>query len=165
MLHSEKKYRYVSTSNKIYGYDLRYHVTNSSVTNNVATTIANKSIINPIIKTPHFNLSPLFQCTDEINQLSFSFPKNNDASGICFMSAADDSGEVHISDCVTQTYSQKQQSSQHSSQTKYKQLFHADPETHAITSCAVFKPRSNEIYLASGGTDCMVKLWDVTRPR
>ena len=47
-----------------------------------------------------------------------------------------------------------------------KTFCHAEPQTMAITSNAAFQPRTNnDSYLATGGTDCTVKLWDVSRPR
>ena len=93
------------------------------------------------------------------------------------MSTADDSGEVHVSEFVPFKYSQQSPDAitatdAHtvstiipSIQTQHKTLHHAGPETFAITSCSVFRPRVNDLYLASGGTDCMVKLWDVMKPR
>ncbi|KAL7534535.1 hypothetical protein ACHAXR_006278, partial [Thalassiosira sp. AJA248-18] len=141
---------YASTANNVYGYDLRHHSTTSTV---------------PIIKTPHFDLSPSFQCSDEINQLSFSFPKRNGVGGSYFMSAADDSGEAHVvADGLSHRY--EHQSLKANAARNHKTFSHAEPETMAITSSAVFQPRTNnDSYLATGGTDCTVKLWDASRPR
>ena len=135
-------FRYISSSTCVYGYDLRNHTSG------------------PIIKTPHLDLSSSFQCLDEINQLSFSFPKRNkDGSRKYHMAAVDDCGEVHIpSECIP-----SQQQSAIS--TKHTILHHAKPGSQAIASSAVFRPRVNATYLASGGTDCLVKLFDVSKPK
>jgi WD40 repeat protein len=142
----------VSSSTNVYGYDLRHHMNTFSYS--------------PIVKTPHLDLSSSFQCIDEINQLSFSFPKHNkDCSSKYYqLAAVDDCGEVHIPlECIPQSISQK---SRIQLTTKHTVLHHAEPGSHTIASSAVFRPRvNNGSYLASGGTDCMVKLFDVTKPK
>ena len=117
----------------------------------------------PIIKTPHLDLSSSFQCLDEINQLSFSFPKRNkDGRRNYQLAAVDDCGEVHIpSECIPQSIV----SQQSSISSKHTVLHHAEPGSHTIASSAVFRPRVNGMYVASGGTDCMVKLFDVSKPK
>ncbi len=138
----------MSTGTNIFGYDLRHHANNST---------------GPIIKTPYLDLSSSFQCLDEINQLSFSFPKRNkDGSRNYQMAAVDDCGEVHIpSECIPQSIL----SQQSPISPKHTVLHHAEPGSHTIASSAVFRPRVNGTYVASGGTDCMVKLFDVTKPK
>jgi len=140
----------VSTGTNIFGYDLRHHSNNCT---------------GPIIKTPHLDLSSSFQCLDEINQLSFSFPKRNNNNGRrnYQMAAVDDCGEVHIptSECIPQSILSQQ--SQFFSE--HTVLHHAEPGSNAIASSAVFRPRVNGTFVASGGTDCMVKLFDVTKPK
>ena len=177
---------YATTSNRIYGYDLRYH----SITYSTS----------PIIKTPHFDLTSDFACTDEINQLSFSFPNrqqqqhgkkkkggsNNDSSsGGYHMSAADDSGEVHIIDGMQYyCYDPEQENANNDATTtsnnnsgrkrKNKKtiiLNHAEPSTMGITSSATFQPSSHtpsndsSTYIASAGTDCTIKLFDISKPK
>ena len=134
----------------MYGYDLRYHASPS-------TAQAKPS---PIVNTPHFDLTDQFQCTDEINQLSFSYPKHNDTKKEYFVSAACDSGDVHVCQGV-----QFQCTDQSSKEPTPKLLHHAEPESHAIASCSSFRPRVNDVQIASCGTDCTVKLWDVKKPR
>lgn len=132
--------RYASSGTNVYGYDLR-----------TCTSPA-------IIKTPHLDLSPSFQCQDEINQLSFSFPKRNkDGSRNYQLAAVDDCGEVRIPHILP--------SQQSPISSKHTVLHHAEPGSHTIASCAVFRPRVNGMYVASGGTDCMVKLFDVKKPK
>ena len=133
---------FLSTSNKVYGYDLRHH---SHVD------------ISPIVKEPHFHLTESFQCTDEVNELSFSYPGK---SGSYQMAAADDAGEVHVVDRVPTKYEETLQCEKNASI-----LVHAEPETLGIASCVAFRPRGNGDHLATAGTDCTVKLWDVSRPR
>ncbi len=136
--------RYASSGTNVYGYDLR-------------------TCIGPIIKAPHLDLSPSFQCQDEINQLSFSFPKRNkDGRRNYQLAAVDDCGEVHIpSDCIPKSIV----SQQSPISVKQTVLHHAEPGSHTIASSAVFRPRVNGMYVASGGTDCMVKLFDVSKPK
>ncbi|KAL9178539.1 hypothetical protein ACHAXT_001877 [Thalassiosira profunda] len=142
---------YASTSNKVYGFDLRYHSTTSTA---------------PILKEPHFDLSPSFGCTDEINQISFSYPKRNDGSGMYLVSAADDSGDVHIAESLPHRYDPQSANATIQATQKHKILQHAAPETVAIVSTATFQPRTNtDAYIATGGTDCTIKLWDASRPR
>lgn len=75
------------------------------------------------------------------------------------MSAACDSGDVHVSQSIPNKQSQQP------TKQNPKILHHADPESQAITSCSLFRPRVNDLLLASCGTDCTVKLWDVNKPR
>lgn len=79
------------------------------------------------------------------------------------MAAVDDCGEVHIpSECIPQSIKISEQSPISS---KHTVLHHAEPGSHTIASSAVFRPRVNGTYVASGGTDCVVKLFDVTKPK
>ena len=133
---------FLATTNKVYGYDLRHH-------SNVD--------ISPIVREPHFHLTESFQCTDEVNELSFSYPGKR---GSFQMAAADDAGEVHVVDRVPMKYELTPQCEK-----KASVLVHAEPETLGIASCVAFRPRSNGDHLASAGTDCTVKLWDVSRPK
>ena len=137
--------RYASSGTNVYGYDLR-------------------SCNGPIIRSPpQQDLSSSFQCLDEINQLSFSFPKSNKSGQRHYqMATVDDCGEVHIpSEYISQSISQQSASS--SKQTVV--LHHAEPGSHTIASSAVFRPIVNGTFIASGGTDCMVKLFDVSKPK
>lgn len=154
--HAFSTQRYVGASNHVYGYDLRYHSKES-----ISTTSSEKQAKpNPIIRYPHFNLSNHFECTDEINQFSFSYPKRNNTSKDYFMSAACDSGDVHVCQNVPFQYTE-----QSSKEQNPKLMHHANSESQAITSCSLFRPRVNDVYLVSSGTDCTVKLWDVKKPR
>lgn len=83
--------RYAAASNQVYGYDLRYHAFPSSTTAN-AYSSETRTEPSPILRSPHFDVSNYFDCPDEINQLSFSFPKHG--SEEYFLSAACDSGDV-----------------------------------------------------------------------
>lgn len=148
--------RYVGASKHVYGYDLRFHA--SQLTNTTSTSSCTDP--NPIIRSPHFNLSSQFQCTDEVNQLSFSYPKHNESSKEYFVSAACDSGDVHICQNIAFKYTQQTLPEQNP-----KILHHATPESQAIASCSSFRPRVNDLQLSSCGTDCTVKLWDVKKPR
>lgn len=141
---------YIGASDKVYGYDLRYH----------AAPSATQTKSSPIISKPDFDMSNQFQCTDEINQLSFSFKKHYGTKKEYFMSAACDSGDVHLCQDVQFQYNQQDTNEQ-----SPKLLHHADPGSQAIASCASFRPRVNDVQIASCGTDCTVKLWDAKKTR
>ena len=151
--------RYAAASNQVYGYDLRYHAFPSSTTANAYSSETHTEP-SPILRSPHFDVSNYFDCPDEINQLSFSFPKHG--SEEYFLSAACDSGDVHICKDVPNLYTEQHQSNDVS---RPLILNHASLESQAITSGSVFRPRCNEVQVASCSTDCTVKLWDVKKPR
>ncbi|KAL3766423.1 hypothetical protein ACHAWU_007458 [Discostella pseudostelligera] len=200
---------YASTSNFVYGYDLRYyHLHNQQQkisSNNIGIrtpSTSTTSTMRIIQGPPHFDLTPLFQCTDEINQLSFTFRRNanshtaaasssggggRDRRYDIFLSAADDSGEVHIIEnppnrrCYDTTIASSPIGNnsihrEHNGDDINKPtiLCHAEPHTLGIASCASFQPRasyssssssttpSSALLLATGGTDCTVKLWDIS---
>jgi WD40 repeat protein len=202
---------YASTSHFVYGYDLRqyYHEHHQqSRINSGSTTTSTSTTLRITQEPPHFDLTPLLRCTDEINQLSFTFRKNtgfnaamaatatvDDTGGSApamigrdrryydiFLSAADDSGEVHIIEnppcryyndtTITTTLDNNNTLGYPTSDCPMKPtiLCHADPHTLGIASCASFQPistisssSSSSLLLATGGTDCTVKLWDVSQ--
>lgn len=84
----------------------------------------------------------LLEASDEINQISLS------CRGDLWVSAADDSGTVHLTS---------------RSQGKRRVLRH-DANNVAMTMSAVFRPKRRD-EIASGGTDCTVHLFDVSKPR
>lgn len=185
---------YATTSNRIHGYDIRQYTT-PIVSSSTATTTTTASVSSPvsssrtipIVKTPNVDLTSTFQCNDEINQLSFSYPNtttttannnNNTAnatieSSFLCMATVDDSGEARV---VTNYDAYNDNLSQRSTSTVIMvRLQHAKPETLSIASCAAFRPpkqysgkkkKSNNnnsgiSYLATAGTDCTIKLWDI----
>ncbi|KAL3805968.1 hypothetical protein ACHAW5_002504 [Stephanodiscus triporus] len=75
---------YVSSGSRVYGYDLRRHVDVASMTTTSTPPM--------IIQTPHYDLTDDFGCADEINELSFSYPRRGGRNAY-LLSAADDSGE------------------------------------------------------------------------
>lgn len=144
------EHSYAGASNHVYCYDLRFHAAPFDAQNKP----------NPIIRSPHFDISNHFQCTDEINQLSFSYSKHKGSNKEYFMSAACDSGTVHVCHDVPYSHAKQVPTIQNS-----KLLHHADSESQAIASCALFRPRVNDVHIASCGTDCTVKLFDIQKPR
>jgi len=133
---------YVGAGNRVYAYDLRQHAASAST--------------GPIVMTPHLDLSPRLQCSDEINELSLSFP-NLRRGEKYLISAAEDSGEVHVAECSISP-------SLNDSDRGRRTFHHAAPGSLAMATAVAFRPRAgSESYLASGGTDCTVKLWDASR--
>ncbi|KAL3805970.1 hypothetical protein ACHAW5_002506 [Stephanodiscus triporus] len=142
---------YVSSGNRVYGYDLRRHVDVASTTTTKTTTSTPMTI-----RTPHHGLTDDFGCADEINELSFSYPRRGGRNA--YLLVVEDPrfrGEWRESRTGTTVL----------------RLLHADPGTSAIATCATFRPKSHDgggggrgngahSYLATAGTDCAVKLWD-----
>lgn len=113
--------RYLSVDSNVYTYDLR-----------MATA--------PIIRQD--SRQTLLEASDEINQISTS------CRGDLWVSAADDSGTVHL----TNPASGK------------RRILRHDSNNVAIAMSAIFRPKRRD-EIASGGTDCTVHLWDVSKPR
>ena len=204
---------YVTSSNRIYGYDIRQHTTAI-----IITAAASSSPTIPTIKTPRVDLTSMFHCTDEINQLSFSYPNTTTTdynsnktnatiigSSYRCMSTVDDSGEARViinydawndanddddddDDCKERLLSRRMSrtsisNSNNNNNTTTLVLHHAKPETLSIASCATFRPKQRSqctivrgkkkkkncsnnnndgiSYLATAGTDCTIKLWDI----
>jgi WD40 repeat protein len=166
---------YATNSNRIYCYDIRQYTT--PIVSSTASAAASSPVSSqtmPIIKTPHVDLTLQFQCIDEINQLSFSYPNSNkmnntiESSHLC-MATVDDSGEARVM-LNYDTYYDERMSRNN---TTTMVLQHAKPETLSIASCAAFRPKQhtkkkksnyNNVgisYLATAGTDCTIKLWDI----
>lgn len=142
--------RFSSVGSSVYGYDLR-------------------QASSPIIKEYNHKLD----CLDgeEINEISFTTHSNN-----VHIATADDDGYARVSDHVPNripkiahnnnaTHSTSAtQTSGASSGIKCNHLQHDSNGSGLVTSAA-FRPRSKNLDLATGGTDCTVCLWDVNRPR
>ena len=145
----------MSVENGVYEYDLR-------------------QVNAPILNQPTRNLSPILQNQDEVNQISLTYHipkqpsnnnnkkrKNNSNSKFAkqqqtlFLAAADDAGTVRFMEASSTTTSQ---------------VLRHDPNA-VVTACA-FRPHSSRpkkgstiLELASGGTDCTIKLWDAFKPK
>jgi WD40 repeat protein len=152
---------YVSSGNRVYGYDLRRHVDVASTTTTTTTTSTPM-----IIRTPHYDLTDDFGCADEINELSFSYPRRGGRKAY-LLSAADDSGDVRVVEDPRFRGGRRESRTA----TTAAALRHADTGTSAIATCATFRPKSHDgggggrandahSYLATAGTDCAVRLWD-----
>lgn len=136
---------YMSCASNVYGYDIR-------------------NTTSPILKEYTHDLSAQLQNQDEINQLSFVFAKHGNApssTSPCFIAAADDYGQVRISN-VNQLETKSNNSA--------KVFQHAQSDHSAIVTNAIFQPKARHIFsdnsqnllLASGGTDCFIHLWDLS---
>ena len=129
---------YAAVGHTVYGYDLR-HTTS------------------PIISFPSSDYSFL-ECTDEINQIAFSpaTTKVQSQRGSVLLATADDSGMVRVTD------------------SKQRRIYTHD-STALVTSIAYRPQRQQQqlysgngknkkqpsVILASGGTDCSIRLWEV----
>jgi hypothetical protein len=162
---------YITSSNRMYGYDIRQYTTPIITT---ATSAAVSSRTIPTIKTPNVDLTSTFHCIDEINQLSFSYPNIATSNNSLCMSTVDDSGEARV--VFNYDPYNNNDLSQNNTTTTTMVLPHAKPETLSIASCGAFRPKqqysgkkkkSNNTnndgtsYLATAGTDCTIKLWDI----
>jgi WD40 repeat protein len=172
---------YVATSNRVYGYDLRRHAS-------AATSSSSSPSPSPtILRTPHVDLTRAFGCTDEINELSFShhLGKKRGGSGRrLLLSTVDDSGEARVVEDPPWRFDDDDDDDggrggggPHPAAAAAVVLRHADAGSMAIASCGAFRPRrgggggggkkkrnNNDAaasHLATAGTDCAVKLWDV----
>lgn len=139
---------YLSTGNSVYGYDLRK---------------ANS----PIIVEPEFgSIHVALDSADEVNQISISPPRT--ASEAHFLAAADDAGAIRVTDEFT-GYSHNATSSSSKRggpPPRRRILLHSrTPGQACMVTSAVFRTYSKSPLLASGGTDCSIQLWDVTKPR
>jgi len=131
---------YLGVESNVYGYDLRY-----------AT--------GPIVRGRcDHDLSGVLESEDEINRLAFS------PAGLehrVHVAAADDAGDVRVTDMAP---ARRQQRVKIDHRRRCRVLQHGDGGS-AMATCAAFRPRSTGLDLASGGTDCAVSLWDVSRPK
>ena len=93
----------------------------------------------------------LVEAEDDINQIAIS-EKQRDSS--FYLAAADDSGIVQVV--------QEGRDSKKGKRFSKQILEHG--RDGLVTSC-VFRPRSKNLMLASGGTDFRVCLWDVNKPK
>ena len=113
----------------------------------------------PIVSTPTRDLSPILQNQDEVNQIDatyFHFQSNRKGKGSSggenqlYLAAADDAGTIRFMEA---------------SSTK-SQLLHHDPNGVAVVPTCVFRPGTRKsMELASGGTDCKIHLWDLSKPK
>ncbi len=135
-------YRYSSVGSSVYGYDLR-------------------NISSPIIKEFDYKLDGLNG--EEINQITFTIYSNN-----VHIATADDDGLARVIDYAPNRKNGGNNSTTTTTTTpqsrKCKKLQH-DINGSGLVTSAVFRPRSKNLDLATGGTDCTVCLWDVNRPR
>lgn len=121
----------------VYGYDLR----------NTST---------PIVRKYDTHVSSL-EGGEEINQIAFS-NKNNKVH----LAVGDDDGQIRITDSIKER-SNNQNNNIHNN--NCRTLTHGSDKgsSSTLVTSVAFRPRG--IDLASGGTDCTVCLWDITRPR
>jgi WD40 repeat protein len=126
---------FLSVGNSVLGYDLRY-------------------ASSPVIVEPSVDLSNVLESADEINQIAFSPPRRQRS---LHLAAADDAGCVRVTDAfaLSSTSSKNQ-----------RILHHGISETNmAMVTSVNFRPHCKHLELASGGTDCTVKLWDIMKPK
>ena len=89
---------------------------------------------------------------DDINQVVISGQRRDSGT---FLAAADDTGIVQVLDGI--------EGSKKGKGGPRRRILEHGQDT-LVTSCA-FRPRSKNVELASGGTDCRVCLWDVNKPK
>jgi WD40 repeat protein len=135
--------RYLSVENSVYEYDLR-------------------RVTSPIIQQPTRDLSPILQNQDEVNQISLAFhtpkpPKTKQKKSKIiprpklYLAASDDAGSLRFMETSSTTTSQ---------------VLKHDP--NAVVPACAFRPpllKGGSLEIASGGTDCTIKLWDAFKPK
>jgi len=136
---------YLSVGRGVYGYDLRN-----------ATA--------PIVRSHDVDLSNTLQSEDEVNQVAFS-KAGGPGSGKIRLAAADDLGDVRVVENVpfklsSDSNKKKKERTQH----RCRVLQHSFDDENAMATCLAFHPRSGGMDLISGGTDCAIRLWDLSRP-
>ena len=139
---------YLSVGCGVYGYDLRN-----------ATA--------PIIRSYDTDLSNALQCEDEVNEIVFSKPSSTagGSNGKIRLAAADDLGDVRVMENVPfKLSSDSSKKSRERKNQRCRVLPHAIDDEHAMATCLAFRPKSGGTDLISGGTDCAIRLWDVSRP-
>lgn len=97
----------------------------------------------------------VLEAEDEINQIVLAEHQQKRGPPSLHLAAADDAGTVQVVNI--------------SSPPKCKEaairlLLHCPERANMVTS-AVFRPRSRNLELASGGTDCQICLWDANKPK
>lgn len=139
---------YLSVGCGVYGYDLRN-----------ATA--------PIIRSYDTDISNSLQSDDEVNEIVFSKPSSaGGGNGKIRLAAADDLGDVRVMENVPFKLS-SDSSNKNRREIKNQRcrvLRHAIDDENAMATCLAFRPKSGGIDLISGGTDCAIRLWDVSRP-
>lgn len=151
---------YLAVENSVVAYDLRK--TSSPI----------------ITHPPDWDLTPILESSDEVNQVAFSPARRGRP---LHLAAADDSGSVRVTDCcleptkdgrpVTRSNFRKRILShgQHDQQLQQQQQQSSgiDPAAAiaAMVTSVAFRPRCKNLEVASGGTDCTVQLWDVNKPK
>jgi len=156
-------YAYLSVDSYVYGYDLR-----------IAT--------GPILTRPTVDLSPVLQSQDEVNQIAFSCPSSKwPCCGPIYAAAADDAGAVRVA-TVPSTTIRDSRNRKHQVTTTRVLSHGSGKDDSCMVATAAFRPQlyikkkttaaalpqpfsSPPCWLASGGTDCAVRLWDVAKPR
>ena len=102
----------------------------------------------------------IFEAEDEINQISIAEHRQKKGCPLQYLAAADDTGIVQVIDITSNS---NEKSSIGKASIKHE-LIHCTERASIVTS-AVFRPRSKNLVLASGGTDCQICLWDVNKPK
>jgi len=125
----------------VYGYDLR----NTS---------------SPIVRQYDAHVSSL-EGGEEINQIAFS-NKNNNKSKV-YLAVGDDDGQIRITDSFKERSDNSNNNNNRDNNCRTLTHGSDDESSSTLVTSVAFRPRG--IDLASGGTDCTVCLWDITRPR
>ena len=98
----------------------------------------------------------ILEADDEINQIVLAEQQQKRGSTL-HLAAADDTGMVQVLDITGNPPPKGKVSTM-------RKLLHCAERASMVTS-AVFRPRSRNLELASGGTDCQVCLWDANKPK
>ena len=97
----------------------------------------------------------IMEAQDEINQIVLAEQLQKRGPPSLHLAAADDSGVVQVIDMMSPLNGKED---------SVRELLHC-PERSSMVTSAVFRPRSRNLELASGGTDCQICLWDVNKAK
>jgi len=125
----------------------------------------------PILQLHHYQLQTLEG--EEINQIALTTAQTNKR---IYMASADDDGFARVTDSIPNRFNANSNSSSSASASnaaagnRCTLLQHCEDTSLASSSAALvtslaFRPKAKYLDLATGGTDCIVCLWDVNRPR
>lgn len=151
---SDSNRLFVTTSScHLFEYDLRYYTDNHVLV---------------VRDPPIHDYTSHFVSSEEINQVTVATTANASTSdGSCtWIATADDHGDVNVILTTCGNPADANQTDNYSHSTNLTSSFvfqHEEPPSIAMVTSVAFQRSKQSPLLASAGTDCTIKLWDVTK--